>query len=40
MYYVIGIAKGDTKVAGKGIYEYQTLAVYRSEQYVKVNADA
>lgn len=25
MYYVIEIAKGDAKIAGKGIYEYQTL---------------
>lgn len=25
MYYVIEIAKGDAKIAGKGVYEYQTL---------------
>lgn len=25
MYYVIEIAKGDAKVAGKGVYDYQTL---------------
>lgn len=25
MYYVIEITKGDAKIAGKGVYEYQTL---------------
>lgn len=25
MYYVIEISKGDAKIAGKGVYEYQTL---------------
>lgn len=38
MYYVIEIAKGDAKVAGKGIYEYQTLEEAVGAWHAKLGA--
>ena len=38
MYYVIEIAKGDAKVAGKGVYEYQTLEEAVGAWHAKLGA--
>lgn len=38
MYYVIEIAKGDAKIAGKGVYEYQTLEEAVGAWHAKLGA--
>ena len=38
MYYVIEISKGDAKIAGKGVYEYQTLEEAVGAWHAKLGA--